>query len=180
MTEAKLQTQVSRWIRRTLIDIYKNKNFVYHKLSDQSMDSKPSDMVLFHNWKGWIIELKLHKNINAFSFNKVETHQIDAMTRSDLSWNKWILLIWVNIWRKKTDQFICIYDIKNWNNIVNKNQKEERWRPHKKKRERGGRSERSFRRSQAPKELTGGSARCKRRIWDGRPSWRPTLPSKNA
>jgi penicillin-binding protein-related factor A (putative recombinase) len=119
MKEKDLQTQVSRWIRRTLIDFYKNKNFVYHKLSDQSMDSKPSDMVLFHKWKGWVIELKLHKKTQAFAFDKVETHQIDAMTRADLSWNKWVLLIWVNIWRKKTDQFICIFDIKNWNNIIN-------------------------------------------------------------
>lgn len=124
MFEKDLQTQVWNSIRKILIEFYNTKDFVYHKLSDMSIDQKPADCFLFYKKKWWLLELKLHKNPQAFAFSKVENHQINALTRANSSGNKWFLLIWVNLWRKKSDKFICIFNITNWNNIIsNSNRK---------------------------------------------------------
>ena len=114
MKEKDFQWQFTRAIKIIL----KNEHYVYHKISDQSMDSKPADCFLFHNFFGWLMELKYHKKHTAFAFNKVEPHQLRALDRADLSWNRWYLIIWVNLWLKKWEQFACIFEITNWLNIV--------------------------------------------------------------
>lgn len=101
-----------------IILLNQNKKFNYHKISDESRDSKPYDCFLMHNEQGWWMELKYHKTHTSFAFDKVEPHQIKALENCKLSWNKWYLIIWINLWRKKWEQFVCIFDIDTWLDIV--------------------------------------------------------------
>jgi len=123
MNEKIFTTAFNRSIRRYLIDIKKTKNFVLHKISDESRDQKPADVVFFYDYKWWLLEYKIHKKSTAFAFDKVETHQIDNLDRAKRSWNHWYLIINVNIWRKKWENFTCIFDIRTWQEILKESEK---------------------------------------------------------
>ena len=114
MNEAVFQTQWTQSIRRHLIDDVWTKDFVYHEISDMSIDQKPADCFLFYNWQGWLMELKIHKKTTAFAFNKIEPHQIRALSRAKLSGNTWYIIINVNYWRKAWENYVCVFDIVNW------------------------------------------------------------------
>lgn len=123
MKEKEFQKNWTRSIRRHLIDTLKTKDFVYHKISDMSMDRKPFDCFLVFDYLFYWMELKIHKKHTAFAFDKVETHQLDALNRTCMAGWIGLLIINVNYWRKVWQNFVCLFDIRSWLRIIDKSTK---------------------------------------------------------
>jgi len=112
----KLEKEFQSEFTKSIKDYLKWSAYVYHKISDQSQWAKPSDAFMMYWWQWRIIELKLHKKATAFSFDKVERHQIHAMLQSEESWNIWVLLIAVSVsWEK---DYVLWFNIVDWDKFT--------------------------------------------------------------
>ena len=112
MKEKDFQSEWTRSIRRHLIDNCWTKDFLYHKISDMSMDRKPFDCFLMYKDKFVAMELKLHKSESAFAFSKLELHQKNALLRSDKAWG--ISAVIINIRTSRSVNYVAIFDISTW------------------------------------------------------------------
>lgn len=106
--EAAFQTMFSRG--------FKEHTSAYHKLSDQSQDTKPWDC--FGQYKGimYAMELKTHTSLKAFAFNKVENHQYSCLEEFVKQGAYGVIVIEV---KNKSDHFIVFEEISEFINRRN-------------------------------------------------------------
>jgi len=67
MLEKKMQQLFTQSIHYNMKEFMKSEKYLYHKLSDLSMDMKPSDCFLITEKKVFLFELKVCKNKNKIS-----------------------------------------------------------------------------------------------------------------
>ena len=116
--EKDFQREFTRSIRIALN--WNQEYYLYHKLSDMSLDKKPFDCFLaYKKWFLWI-ELKIHKKSTAFAVNKIEDHQLYALTQLMRTGHTWYIIVNVRIasGRKDSENFAAVYNIKSWLKLV--------------------------------------------------------------
>ena len=116
--EKDFQREFTRSIRIALNA--KQEYYVYHKLSDMSIDQKPFDCFLaYKHWFMWF-ELKIHKKSTAFAVNKIEDHQLYYLTQLEKAGHTWYIIVNVRVAGSRSDHsnFASVYRIGTWNKLV--------------------------------------------------------------